>query len=130
MTDNNESVTVVIIFLSFLLGIGAGYLGFKAFADLNNYYHIKYVAESEIMELEKARVAAESKIQTPAEKNLFFGDIDRAVELTAKVAASYNDRKTKVVYSLFPVFADDVESISQEVHEAVVEKMRQDKSGS
>ncbi len=129
ISTDNETLQLVIIIgvVALLLGVSAGYFSFRAFADLNNYYQIKYVAESEIMELEKTRVAFESKIPNLKERNLFFGNIDRAVELTARIAASHNGPRAKVVYSLFPVFADGVESISREVHEEVIEQMQETK---
>jgi hypothetical protein len=111
----------VSIMIALLVGVGSGYLGFIYFGQVADHCHIKYVAEEEIMELERKRVEGEKL--TPGTKDLFFGDIDKAVEMTGKIARSRNNRDTKVIFSISPVFGKDVESISGEVHKEVIHDM-------
>lgn len=111
----------VSIVAALLVGVGAGYLGFIYFGQVIDHCQIKYVAEEEIMELERKRV--ESENLNPKDRDLFFGDIDRAVELTEKLAGSKGNQKTKVIFSISPVFGSKVESISEQIHGEVINEM-------
>jgi hypothetical protein len=111
--------------LLFLAGIAIGYCFCRNYANVAKNYQIKYIAESEIIEFEKARLKDEGI--NPEEQNLFFGNIDRAVELTMKIASSKNNNDTRVIFSLSPLFASGVESISKVVHEEVIEELKREK---
>jgi hypothetical protein len=113
---------LVITTVAFFIGGACGYASYGFLGSIAENTKIKYVAESEIMSLERERLEKENI--DPAKKNLFFGDIEKAVELTMKIAASKNDRTTKVIFSISPVFAEDTESISSQVHKEVIATMQ------
>ena len=51
----------------------------------NNNYHILYVAEDELMSLEETRV----KNDDPSTRQLFFGEIEKAVSLAVSLPKTY-----------------------------------------
>ena len=90
----------------------------------NNNYHILYVAEDELMSLEEARV----KNDDPSTRQLFFGEIEKAVSLAVSLPKTYQNGKNLVVYSMSSVKGENVRSISSEIHAKIIselEKRRQ-----
>jgi MFS superfamily sulfate permease-like transporter len=124
MVVSNLILTLIMI-AALAVGTGIGYLGFICLGPIANYCQIKYVAEEEIMALERKRVESEiPTLQTmDSSQDLFFGNIDKAVELTERLAQGKNDRKTRVIFSISPVFAGNVESISEQIHKEVINQL-------
>lgn len=92
------------------------------FALSSNDWHILYVAEDELMSLENDRV----KNDHPEHRQLFFGQIERAVNLAVSLPKSYQNRTTKVVYSMSSVKGKNVRSISKEIHSKIVAELTQE----
>ena len=86
----------------------------------NNNYHILYVAEDELMSLEEARV----KNDDPSTRQLFFGEIEKAVSLAVSLPKNYQNGKNLVVYSMSSVKGENVRSISSEVHARIISKLQ------
>ena len=80
---------------------------------------ILYVAEDELMALENDRVKAEAVDL----RQLFFGKIAQAVRLAVEVPKSYQNRTTKVVYSMSSIVGQNVKSISKEIHRQIIEEL-------
>ncbi len=120
------STILMLVIIVFCFGGWVGYFTYSFLNPATENIKIKYVSEDEIMSLERARLKIEN-IEY-AKKKLFFGNIDEALALTMKIASSKGDRSTKVIFSLSPVFADRVDSISSDVHKEVIEIMRKKKN--
>jgi hypothetical protein len=80
--------------LMLLIGFGCGYLGFKMFNNDLAKMQVVYVSRSEIMDLEKARLDA---LQYP-EGRMFFGKINKAIDLIRKEALSYEDDYHRLIF--------------------------------
>lgn len=119
MLSNN--LQIFIITMALLTGMAVGWFSCRHFFDIAEMCQIKYVSEEELIDLERSRI--EKEIKNPEEKDLFYGDIDKAIELTTKLAASHNNRTTRVIFSISPVFAKGAESISMEIHQKVIEQL-------
>lgn len=77
---------------------------------------IVYVSQDEIIELENQRI----KEQKLEDRQMFFGELDSAVKLATNIPQSYQNRSTKLVYSMGVVSGKNVRSISKEVHEQII----------
>lgn len=86
---------------------------------VNNNYHILYVAEDELMSLEEARV----KNDDPSTRQLFFGEIEKAVDLAVSLPKAYRTGKNLVVYSMSSVRGENVRSISKEIHDKIISEL-------
>jgi hypothetical protein len=123
MISSNNQIQRMIAIFAFIIGVVLGYMSFKHLGPIADNCQIKYVAQEEIIQLEKARVAKE--INNPQEKDLFFGNIAKAVELTIELSRKRENKDTRVIFSVAPVFTEGVESLSHEVHEEVIAKLKQ-----
>ena len=88
----------------------------------NNNYHILYVAEDELMSLEEARV----KNDDPSTRQLFFGEIEKAVSLAVSLPKNYQNGKNLVVYSMSSVRVENVRSISSEIHAKIISELQKE----
>ena len=86
----------------------------------NNNYHILYVAEDELMSFENDRV----KNDNLEGRQLFFGEIEKAVSLAVSLPKSYQNRITRVVYSMSSVRGENVRSISREIHGKIISELQ------
>ena len=80
---------------------------------------VLYVSQDEIIELENARIK-QDKLE---ERQLFYGEVEKAVRLAAEIPRSYQNRTTKVIYSMSAVTGDNVKSISKEVHQGIIKEL-------
>jgi hypothetical protein len=90
----------------------------------NGNYSILYVAEDELMSLEEDRI----KNEDLSTRQLFFGEIEKAVSLAVSLPKTYKTGKNLVVYSMSSVRGENVRSISSEIHAKIIselEKRRQ-----
>jgi hypothetical protein len=133
-SDNEFSKKqIVVLLVSILLGVGIGWLGFLLFGDIGNQCKIMYVSQKEILKLEKERVSKElkeakinqqQKNQQTKESNLFFGQINQAIELINEEAQKYKDKRTKVIFAADEfITGEEVISISRQVHQNVIENL-------
>jgi|GEM_PF-2887721 len=130
---------VLILLMIIIVGAGVGWLGFLLFGDIATNTRILYLSQEEILKLEKDRVNRHSLVVTAkdgsnsnknhsdnkyAETNLFFGQIDLAIELIKSEALKYQDKRDKVIFitSGF-ITGEDVTSISTPVHLSVIERL-------
>ncbi len=110
-----------LILLIFGAGIGAS-LMFNMLPIAANC-NIIYVAQDEIMAFEQARVENEQL----ADQQLFYGEIEQAVKLATELPKQYQNRDTKLVYSMNSVSGDNVKSISKEIHQAIIARLKEQK---
>jgi hypothetical protein len=85
-----------------------------------NYYRILYVAEDELVALERDRV----KDDNPSTRQLFFGKIEKAVSLAVTLPKSYESPTSIVVYSASIVRGENVRSISSEIHSKIISELQ------
>ena len=106
------------LFMSMILGISIGWLGFLLFGDLAGGSKITYVSQKEILRLEKAR------INNLKEPSLFFGQINQAIELIKSETQKYKNRRNKVIFTSEEfITGEGVISISKQVHSRVIENL-------
>lgn len=110
---------ILVIVTAVIIGACLGLTIAGQFGLNSNDWHILYVAEDELMNLENDRV----KNDHPEHRQLFFGQIDRAVNLAVSLPKSYQNRMTKVVYSMSSVKGKNVRSISAEVHQQIIQEL-------
>ncbi len=83
---------------------------------------ILYVSQDEIMEYENERVK-EEKLE---DRQLFYGEVEKAVKRVASIPRLYQNRTTKVVYSTGLVSGDGVKSISREVYQQIMKELQKE----
>jgi hypothetical protein len=86
----------------------------------SNNYHILYVAEDELMSLEEDRI----KNEDLSTRQLFFGEIEKAVSLAVSLPKTYKTGKNLVVYSMSSVRGENVRSISSEIHAKIISELQ------
>lgn len=106
------------IFLIISISIGA--IIVPNFMQIASKCNIVYVSQDEIMEAERLRVS-EDKL---SEQELFYGEVERAVKLAINIPKQYQNRNTKLVYSMNSVSGDNVQSISKLVHKEIIAKLK------
>lgn len=97
ITVNKHQVNmtmVTIVLLIFLIGCCCGHLGSQMLSNYQDKMQILYVSRSEIMDLEKARLEQE---QDP-EGRMFFGKINKAIDLIRKEALNYEDDYHRLIF--------------------------------
>lgn len=112
---------ILVIVTAVIIGACLG-LTIAGHALSSNDWHILYVAEDELMSLENARVENDQ----PEDRQLFFGQIDKAVNLAVSLPKSSQNRTTKVVYSISSVKGKNVRSISKEIHGKIIAELTQE----
>jgi len=110
-----------LILLMFGAGIGVS-LMFNMLPIAANC-NIIYVAQDEIMAFEQARIESDQL----ADQQLFYGEIEQAVKLATELPKQYQNRDTKLVYSMNSVSGDNVKSISKEIHQAIIARLKEQK---
>jgi len=109
--SNKEYWTIVICLL---LGFAMGYF-FKS-QSMDNF-NILYIAKDELIKLEQER------INKSGGQDLFFGELDKAIDLTNEIATGYESANTKVVFSLGVVSGSGTRSIAKEIHQEIIERL-------
>ncbi len=112
-TPKQQSVKMAI---AALIGLGIGSMSLWQFSPIASRCHVVYVAQDEIIKAENERIAH----LIPSHQQLFFGEIDQAVSLATTLPKAYEDKSTKVVYSMSSVAGDKVRSISKEIHQQII----------
>jgi hypothetical protein len=116
--------------LLLVIGFALGWLGFLMFGDIAGSCRVVVVSKSAILEFERERVKLEDGSYDA--KSLFFGNQREFIDLVARYAGSYKDKKTKVV-----LVSDETgnvlgaENITAEIYYSVVKHQELNKpSGS
>ena len=125
-TDNELSKRQVLaLLMSMVLGVSIGWLGFLLFGDLAANSKVLYISQKEILNLEKERLRLEvTTNEKQKQQNLFFGQINQAIELIKLEAQKYQDKRTKVIFAADKFIAGEgVMSISRQVHKEVIEHL-------
>ena len=115
-TPKQQSLKMVI---AALIGLGIGSMSVWQFSPVASRCQILYVAQDEIIKLENERTLH----LDPSHRELFFGEIERAVSLATSLPKAYEDKVTKVVYSMSAVSGDKVRSISKEIHQQIIAEL-------
>lgn len=71
------------------------------------------------MSLEQERV----KNEHLEDRQLFFSQIDKAVNLAVSLPKAYQNSTTKVIYSMSNVKGKNVRSISKEIHSKIIKEL-------
>lgn len=125
-TDNKLSKKQILaLLMSMILGISIGWLGFLLFGDLATNSKVFYVSQKEILNLEKERLRLEvTTNKEQKQQNLFFGQINQAIELIKSEAKKYQDKRIRVIFIADKFIAGEgVMSISRQVHRRVIENL-------
>ena len=91
----------VILISILLLAIGflAGWLGFLMFGNIAKNCQVVFVSKEAIIKAEEERIkSAMIKGNGNFEESMFFGKSAMALELMQRIAQSFEDRRTKVLF--------------------------------
>lgn len=122
-----SGTVITILFLIFLIGYCCGHICSRMFNNPLEEMQILYVSRSEIMDLEKARV---EQIQD-SEGRMFFGEINKAISLIRNEAMKREDKYHRVIFvGDNYVEGRNTKSISKEVYEKVMHRLKTPKSSS
>lgn len=100
---NNRRQNIGMMIIAILLigvGFGFGWLGFLMFGDIAGNCEVVFVSKEAIILAEEQRVGArlkEDPNNTQA-NSMFFGKVNEALGLIERVAKSFEDRRTKVLF--------------------------------
>ena len=112
----NRIICFLLIITGFAIGVIAGR------EMLSKPVTVQYISQSELLELEKARIAA----QDLSNKALFLGEPERAIELIKQIQQDQNNRTNIVLLSEQKIYGKNVKSISRKVHNQVISKLGQE----
>ena len=113
--------SIVLLLCIIATSVSLGWLGFVLYGNAADLVVIEYISKSEILELEKQRVAS------GREEHLFLGRTDDALALMVKYAKLAQDNNTKVIFVDETLQSDSATSISKHIHKAVIEKLKESK---
>jgi len=121
MTDiakPNKLALIAMLMASFVLGI-----------VLQRYFlqqeiTISYISQSELMELEKARLQA----QDLPNRQLFLGEPEKAIRLIEELQANRTNNHNIVLISEKTIYGKRIKSISQEVHSQILNSLKASKN--
>jgi hypothetical protein len=111
---------ILVLITAVTMGACLGFTIAKQLGLSSNDWHIVYVAEDELMSLEQDRV----KNEHLEDRQLFLGQIDKAVNLAVSLPKAYESSTTKVVYSMNSIKGQNVKSISKEIHSKIIEELK------
>ena len=81
---------------------------------------ISYISQSELMELEKARLQA----QELPNRQLFLGQPEKAIKLIEQLQSKRTKNNNIVLISEKAIYGKKVKSISQEVHSEILNSLK------
>jgi hypothetical protein len=85
---------------------------------------ISYISQSELMELEKARLQA----QDLSNRQLFLGEPEKAIKLIEELQAQRTNNHNIVLISEKTIYGTRIKSISQEVHSQILNSLKASKN--
>ena len=122
MTDiakpNNKLILIAMLVTGFVLGIA-----------LQRYFlqqeiTISYISQSELMELEKARLQA----QDLSKGQLFLGEPEKAIRLIEELQARRTNKHNIVLISEKTIYGKGLKSISVQVHSEILNSLKASKN--
>ncbi len=114
MLDNKlRAIVSLLAIISFLSGTVLTYLWLPPVTT------VSYIAQSELLELEKARL----KKQGFQERQLFLGQPQQAIKLIEQAQSTRQSKNKIVLLSEKPIYGKGVESISKEVHSEIIKQL-------
>lgn len=113
---------VMQIMLLWLLSIVVSIIVTTELLSVADNCEVLYVAQDEIMGFETERIKSEPL----KSRKLFFGKIDQAIKLATILPQSYRTKKTKIIYAESKISGDGVRSISGEIHQKIIERLREE----
>lgn len=108
-------VTYLLIGIFFLMGVALTTFIYVSYKQLSNK-SIYYISKEEILSLETQRIAG-------TKEEIFYGQIEMAFSLIEEGVAHKEKRGQQIIFSERNVFGRNVESISQEIHSKIIEKL-------
>jgi hypothetical protein len=83
--------------------------------------NVMYVARDEIIDLEKARIR---ELKYPSNTGLFFGRIDKALEILQQIVREHNSKKNSfVIITKNKITGPGVQSISKEIYQEIIRRL-------
>lgn len=117
----NYKRQILLLLITLFIGLGLGWLSFLLFGDQASNCKILYVSQFEILRFEKER------IDKAKDYNLFYGQIDKAIEYIRDEASKHRDKKHKVILTNDEhLSGEGVESISYKVYRGVIKRFKND----
>lgn len=110
---------LLVIVTSGIIGACLGFMYTNGSSFNVDNCRILYVAEDELIELEQVRVQNDDLNS----RQLFFGEIAKAVNLVTTLPKAYQSPTIRVVYSTSSVRGENVTSISSEIHEKIIKEL-------
>ena len=117
------SVRLMQLIMAAIIGGVISYMITMQLMPITDKIQILYVSQDEIMELENQRLK-EEKLE---DRQLFYGEVEKAVNLAANLPKAYKNSMTKVVYSMGEVKGENVRSISHEVYAQIIKSLSKNK---
>lgn len=108
----------VIIVISFVLGV----LTQRYILEQETF--ISYISQSEMLELEKARLKGEDLVN----RQLFLGEPARAIELIEGLQSKRTSKHNIILISEKSIYGKNVKSISEEVHKEILKHLEDEKA--
>ena len=105
-------IILLMVINPFLCWFAGGY-------NAANNIKILYISQSEILELEKARIANEKL----SNRQLFFGKPELAIGEIEKMQKQMETRDNIVLLSDHKIYGSKVRSVSKEVHSEIIKKL-------
>lgn len=112
-TNLRQFSLILMVIISFLIGFILGY-------GLRRETNINYISQSELLELEKARLNKEGVNN----RQLFFGKPEEAIKLIEEIQSQKTKGNNIVLLSQNTIYGKKVKSISEEVHRQIIEQLK------
>lgn len=123
--ENLNKLNKRIQYLPIVVVVLVGGLLFKLISVFENdnikNLKIYYVSQKEIMDYEANRIGL---ISDSNQKQLFFSHPERAADLIEETAIKYEGNESIVIFSEDKVYGRNVQSISKQVYEEVIDKLK------
>ena len=117
------TVRLMQLIMSAIIGGLISYVITTQLMPIADKVQILYVAQDEIMAYENERLR-EEKLE---DRQLFYGAVEQAVNLAASLPKAYQNRMTKIVYSMGEIKGENVRSISREIHKQIIRELSKNK---
>jgi len=89
----------------------------------SNNVQIKYISQSEILKLEQDRLSA----QNLKDRQLFFGKPEQAIKHIEQIQKDMSKKRTIILLADSKIYGNNVSSISKEVHEKIINRLREER---
>lgn len=112
----NAKIILLVAIISFTVGASLSYLLVK-----QQEVKVSYISQTELLELEKARLAAGSY----STRQLFLGKPEKAIELIEAAQKSRTKGSNIVLISQSAIYGKNVVSISKEIHTEILQQLEE-----